>query len=67
MSDRVLAHIVMTVPRLGGSGRSSSEVEPVDGLPTHLVADSTAETLARHSFGRFNDVNQQTVRCTSAR
>jgi hypothetical protein len=67
MSDRVAAHSVMTVPQIGRFAPTVIRSGPADGRPTHVVADSTAETLARHSFGRFNDVNQQTVRCTSAR
>ena len=67
MSDRVVAHIVMTVPQIGRFAPTVIRSGPADGLPTHVVTDSTAETLARHSFGRFNDVNQQTVRYTLAR
>jgi hypothetical protein len=67
MSDRVVAHSVMTFPRIGRFAPTFIRSGPADGLPIHVVADSIAETLARHSFGHFNDVNQQTVRCTSAR
>ena len=67
MSDRVVAHSVMTVPQIGRFAPTVILSARAVGRPTPVVADSTAETLARHSFGRFNDVNQQTVRCTSAR
>jgi hypothetical protein len=63
----VVANIVMTVPQIGRFAPTVIRSGPADGLPTHVVADPITEILARHSFGRFNDVNQQTVRCTSAR